>query len=432
MQVSNIDAEALVSSLHEGVVVHGADTRVLYANPSALRLLRLTQEQMLGKDALDPDWRFLESDGRPMAISRYPVQQVLSTLQPVMNFELGICDSSVEQVTWVQCNAYPEVDNQQHLKQIVVSFVDITHKKDDIPFDRLVEIANDSVVITTASSPNYADQCIVYVNQAFAELTGFKRPQLMGQSPKLFLGLDSDNEKLNAINAALQEKQPCHTQLLHVKPDGEQRWVDVNIVLLNNDLGELAYYAAIERDVSAAKQYEVHLKELATRDQLTNLLNRRGFWELAQQLLPGINRQKREVCFAMLDIDHFKAVNDTFGHAAGDKVLSRFGELITQFFREADVVARIGGEEFAVLLPDASIQHTQERLDVFRQLVSASAIQCDDMQQAIHFSVSIGLTCATGLNLNLDMLLKAADKALYEAKLSGRNKVCFRAVEIAG
>ncbi|MEO3877716.1 sensor domain-containing diguanylate cyclase [Rheinheimera fenheensis] len=431
MQISNIDAEALVRSLHEGVVVHAAGTQVLYANPSALRLLRLTKEQMLGKDAFDPGWRFLESDGRQMAVSRYPVQQVLLTLQPLMNFELGICDSSTEQVTWVLCNAYPEFDDQQQLIQIVVSFVDITHKKNDIPFDRLVEIANDLVVITTASSASYAEQRIMYVNQAFVELTGFKRQQLIGQSPKLFMGQETDSAKLTAINRALKKLQPFHTQLSYVKPDGEKLWLDVNIVPLNNDLGELAYYAAIERDISAAKQYEAHLKELATRDQLTTLLNRRGFWELAQQLLPNMNRHKREVCFAMLDIDQFKTINDTFGHAVGDRVLSQFGLLMTKFFREADVLARIGGEEFAVLMPDASMQHTLERLDRFRQVVSASAVECDDTRRPIYFSVSIGLTSAIGSNLKLDLLLKAADKALYQAKHSGRNKVCFQAVELA-
>ena len=429
MQISDINAESLVQNLHEGVVVHAADTSVLYANPRALRLLRLTKNQMLGKDAFDPHWRFLESDGSVMPVDRYPVQQVKRLLKPVYSLEIGICDSGKDHVTWVLCNAYPEFDAAEQLIQIVVTFVDITNKKTDIPFDRLVEITNDLVVITTATSARYDEQRIIYVNQSFINFTGFGREHLLGKSPKLLFAKADAALKLNNINDALERGLPIRTQLQQTKPDGELFWVDVNIVPLNNDFGEVAYYAAIERDVSAAKQYEADLKELTIRDPLTSLLNRRGFWELAKQHLLSANRHRREVCFVMLDIDHFKKVNDAYGHAAGDKVITEFSRSMMSFFRETDLLARIGGEEFAILLPDAELTQAKDRLQKFCELIKQTPVKCADTNVVIHFTVSIGITNTRCNNTKLDALLKAADQALYCAKNTGRNKVCFQALE---
>ena len=116
MNLSQLDSAALLENLHTGVVVHSQDTRIIYANPKALALLRLTSSQALGKDALDPNWRFLDKHSQVMSVDCFPVNRVIKTKTPITNLEVGILDSSSDQVTWVLCNAFPEFNDQQQIK----------------------------------------------------------------------------------------------------------------------------------------------------------------------------------------------------------------------------------------------------------------------------------------------------------------------------
>ncbi len=129
MNPDNIDLTKLIKSLKEGVVVHDVSTKILYANPSALDILRLTEEQVLGKSALDPEWRFIDSNYKLLSHQDYPVNRVLAKQKEIENLEIGICDSTSDSVTWVLCNAFPQFNSQGNIEQIVVSFLDIHQPK---------------------------------------------------------------------------------------------------------------------------------------------------------------------------------------------------------------------------------------------------------------------------------------------------------------
>ena len=133
MDLSRLNAERLIQNLQTGVVVHSPDTGILYANPAALNILRLTKEQALGRDSFDSKWKLLDEFRQPLQSSQYPVSVVIKTQKPLMNLEIGICDSSSDEITWVLCNAYPEFDEQNNIAEIVVTFIDITHQKQAIP-----------------------------------------------------------------------------------------------------------------------------------------------------------------------------------------------------------------------------------------------------------------------------------------------------------
>lgn len=162
--------------------------------------------------------------------------------------------------------------------------------------------------------------------------------------------------------------------------------------------------------------------QYATLDALTNLNNRRQFEIRLKQEIATTKRQKNPLCAMMIDIDFFKKVNDTYGHASGDEVLRTIASIIKAQLRESDIPARYGGEEFAVLLPYTHIEEAQIVGERLRKAVEEASIQLDKLN--INVTISMGLAELTP-DLSGEELFKLADKALYEAKETGRNRVCI-------
>ena len=175
------------------------------------------------------------------------------------------------------------------------------------------------------------------------------------------------------------------------------------------------------RERGRTEQHSQDLEALATIDWLTGLYNRRHFETLAHAELARCQRYIRPLSVLMIDIDHFKAVNDEFGHAAGDQVLKAVAQVIIATKRDSDIVARIGGEEFAVMLPettDAAATLFGERV---RKQVQDWSLKVDGAK--LTTTVSIGIAGATLRTSGIETLEQAADQALYEAKRTGRNRV---------
>jgi diguanylate cyclase len=157
---------------------------------------------------------------------------------------------------------------------------------------------------------------------------------------------------------------------------------------------------------------------IARTDELTGINNRRAFMELGEQTTRLCQRQRQPLSALLLDVDHFKQINDTYGHSAGDLVLKQIGSLMAQQFRAADVCGRIGGEEFAVLLADTDTQAATSVANKFRQEVANATLQWQG--HSLQVTVSIGVASH---NADLGTLLQRADAAMYQAKNSGRNRV---------
>jgi diguanylate cyclase (GGDEF)-like protein len=174
------------------------------------------------------------------------------------------------------------------------------------------------------------------------------------------------------------------------------------------------------------KEKTEQLEYLAKTDFLTSMNNRGSFIDLSTTAISLANRTKQPLVVAMFDIDFFKQVNDNFGHDAGDHVLRTFGKVMTEVFRDYDIVGRIGGEEFAVCLPNTSITDAFIACERLRQQIENSHISVTDEQNIpneIKITVSVGLVLSEDDALTIDELLKQADKALYYAKENGRNQV---------
>lgn len=419
MDISTLDAASLLRSLPAGVVVHSPDTRFLYANPKALKILRLSEDQILGKTAMDPYWKFVDTHKRPLPLDAYPVNLALASDTPVSDYVLGVVDSSSDAVTWVMVNACKDSNAQGEVERVIVSFIDISEERNDIPFREIVELANDVIVITEANPDR---PVIVYVNKAFSRLTGFSAEEVRGKTPSILQGEGTDAATRERIRAALARGTPIQETILNYHKHGGQYWLDMNIVPLYSPNGELSYFAAVERDVTALKERELTLVDQAEKDSLTGLLNRRGFTQLSTQLVVKALDESSELSLGMLDIDFFKKINDTHGHDVGDAALRHFAGLIQSNFRASDVVGRVGGEEFVVLLTGVDAVNCQRVLDQFREKVSTSALTLDS-GASLTMTVSIGMTALKPTDRDVSELLKRSDLALYEAKRSGRNRL---------
>jgi two-component system, cell cycle response regulator len=180
-------------------------------------------------------------------------------------------------------------------------------------------------------------------------------------------------------------------------------------------------YIAILRDVTEAVRARQELFALATKDALTGLRNRRYFLEGAETEFARSRRHGRGFALLLIDADHFKQVNDTRGHAAGDRALQGIAEICNRSLREVDLVGRLGGEEFAVAMPEADLVVACQVAERLRQQIGEHEVAAED--QAFRVTVSIGVAAASPADRTLDQMLRRADQALYTAKNSGRNRV---------
>ena len=178
--------------------------------------------------------------------------------------------------------------------------------------------------------------------------------------------------------------------------------------------------AISERELAA--QYTDHLEGLATTDALTKLYNRRHFESAARAELARFQRYFRPLSILILDVDHFKSVNDRFGHAVGDTVLNVVADACRSIKRASDIAARIGGEEFAILLPETNEEAARSFAERLRKEIAECAPIAHGEKLAL--TASVGVAVATRHTTRVNALLQAADEALYRAKRAGRNQVC--------
>ncbi|MEE2763689.1 MAG: diguanylate cyclase [Pseudomonadota bacterium] len=193
--------------------------------------------------------------------------------------------------------------------------------------------------------------------------------------------------------------------------------VDIGMVL-DAMLLALALADLVRRTHNA----RVAAERRAQVDHLTGLENRRGFVPVAQSLWGLVKRKNRDMCVAMIDIDHFKAINDQFGHATGDRVLRGIARVLDNSRRHGDLLARWGGEEFVLLLPETDLEEACQVAERLRQNVEALTVR--EGADRIQCTVSIGVANRDSEDVSLDKTLVMADQALYQAKMEGRNRVC--------
>jgi diguanylate cyclase (GGDEF)-like protein/PAS domain S-box-containing protein len=310
--------------------------------------------------------------------------------------------------------------------------------KRDIQTDllrRAVTASTESLVIADARQP---DLPLVYVNPAFERLTGYRADEVLGRNCRFLQRDDARQAPLDHVREALRKGASCEVLLRNYRKDGTLFWNQLSLSPMLDASGRITHVMGLMADVSERVRLEQRLIEkqrqlektkrvlegLALKDGLTGLYNRRHF---AEQLAREWNRARREqlaLSLFMIDIDHFKRFNDTYGHLAGDQCIKLVGETIQRCFaRGSDLVARYGGEEFVALAAGVERRQARERAELLREAIRELTGE-RNARAAQLVTVSVGLATATPDDrLAPEDMLDAADRALYQAKRQGRDRV---------
>ncbi|CAN7332511.1 diguanylate cyclase [Acidovorax sp. LjRoot118] len=254
-----------------------------------------------------------------------------------------------------------------------------------------------------------------FINNQMVERLGLQWPPMKLFLPELLHDPATSRQLMDAL-----EKYGQVDGMEALIGTRKPRWSSLSARLIEVD-GRLAHLLW-GFDISTHKQLESQLRELATRDSLTGLLNRRAFLERGTALLDHCRRHAKPCAVLMIDIDHFKRINDRYGHQTGDDSLRACATSIAGALREADILGRLGGEEFAALLPHSSTESAHLVAERIRDAISQLQI-LSIASEPLRITVSIGMAEMAHRDAGIETILAWADQALYRAKATGRNKV---------
>jgi diguanylate cyclase (GGDEF)-like protein/PAS domain S-box-containing protein len=274
-----------------------------------------------------------------------------------------------------------------------------------------------SIIITdTAGS-------IEYVNPAFTEKTGYSLDELLGKNPRILRSGDTAAEEYVALWRALSAGDSWRGEFHNRKKNGELFWEIASIAPVKQRNGKVNHYVAVKEDITALKNAEKRILHMANHDALTGLPTRLLTMDYLVNNLAIARLNNTKVAVLFVDIDGFKMVNDTFGHDAGDHVLKETADRLCSCVREVDTVARVGGDEFWVLLTNAP--NKKCIITVAETLIKAVAEPYKWESEEIKISASIGIALYPDHGVSPQALVNLADQAMYEIKRQGKNNYAF-------
>lgn len=262
-------------------------------------------------------------------------------------------------------------------------------------------------------------------NERWAIMLGYTYEEIQQTTQQWtdFIYPDDRERAWASIKDVLEGRSLIHKieyRMLH--KDGGYRWIlDQAKVMQRDNNGNPIRMCGTHTDVTDRKNMELELERQAHIDYLTGINNRRNFMMLANNELKRDKRHHHDLSLLMFDVDHFKAINDQYGHQVGDLVLQKLVIECRGHLRTEDIFGRIGGEEFAVLLPETGIEAAIEVAERLR-MITANTFLVLENGKSLHVTISVGVTSCSCID-DIDLLLSQADKALYNAKNSGRDKV---------
>lgn len=264
---------------------------------------------------------------------------------------------------------------------------------------------------------------IIAVNAAFTRITGYGIDELRGKDPSVLSSGDTPREVYKGMWHALVNEGFWQGELVDRRKDGVTypKWISISVSRDEND--QVINYVASFSDITDMKAAQQRVHYLAHHDALTGLLNRFSFEERLTQVLNTASRNGEHLALMFIDMDRFKIINDTLGHQAGDALLMEVARRLTSHVRRSDIIARIGGDEFVVVLTELADDLLAAQ--VARALQQSLVLPYDVKGQEIYSSPSIGISLYPTDGSDGDTLLRKADMALYHAKASGRNNYQF-------
>ncbi|MDR3369557.1 PAS domain S-box protein [Rhodoferax sp.] len=410
LRANEASFRALAEHTPEAVLVH-REGAIVYINPATLRLFGAqSPEQLLGTSIKDR----IASTHLPQQQER---EQTIQTAQPIEPLTescfVRLDGSKVEvemQSTAMVYGAEPAIH---------VSIRDISGRK--LAQEQLRVAASvfshalEGIMITRP------DGCIMDVNAAFTRITGYSREDVLGHTPSMLNSGRNTPVFYQQMWQSLVQNGGWSGELWNRRKDGEIYAQMLHISAVRDQHGQVMQYVALFSDITERKAHEKRLDQLAHYDALTGLPNRALHVDRLQHAMAQAIRRKQKLGVAFIDLDGFKAINDTYGHQAGDHLLITLAQRMRLALRESDTLSRLGGDEFAAVIVDLDRESDCDAL--LQRLLQAANQPVMFGDAILQVSASVGITFfPQAKELSPDQLLRQADLAMYRAKQSGKNR----------
>lgn len=268
-----------------------------------------------------------------------------------------------------------------------------------------------------------ADGTIVHVNRAFSQVTGWSPEEAVGRAPNLLSSGRQDVDFYEAMWQSMMQKGAWQGEIWNRRKDGEAFLEFLTVDAVRNDADEITHFVAVFSELGERILREQRISHLAYHDDLTGLPNRTLFMDRLDRAVSLARRKGAQLAVAMLDLDGFKAVNDTFGHEAGDLLLKAVSGRLKDCLRESDTVSRLGGDEFAVLLP--VVEGARGAMQTAQRMLAALGRPFILGGEEISIGASLGVAMMASPVCEASDLLKQADRAMYRVKRSGKGDIAF-------
>ncbi|MDD5033728.1 MAG: diguanylate cyclase [Methylococcaceae bacterium] len=412
----------ITETMSDGLLVMNQAGHISFANAEASLLLGHSAETLLGADM--HELIHVLPDGSPCPRNECKILQIAQTGGSCIAREETF-KSKAGRLLPVTVSAAAIIREQERIG-VVVAFHDISERKQDEEalrrsFEEIEDLYDHAPCGYHSLDEN---GLFVRINHTELEWLGYRRGEVINK-------MRFSDLLTPASLPTFQESFPRFKELGYVhdlefelmRKDGTRLPILLSATAVRDTEGHFLMSRSILVDLRERKKLERELERQARIDVLTGLNNRRHFFELAEQELARARRYEEALSLLLLDVDYFKSVNDVHGHHVGDAALRALSEACARTLREIDILGRLGGEEFAMLLPETTGEQALEVAERIRRAVAQAAVPLDQ-GGPLHFTVSIGLASLVAADSTIDATLMRADKALYAAKNAGRNRVC--------
>lgn len=418
---SNTHLRTLIETIPDLIWLKDPGGVFLACNPRFERLFNAPESQIVGKTDHDFVPRELAD------FFRQKDQDAIAAGKPSINEE-WVTFADDGQRALLETIKTPMRDSEGWLIGVLGIARDITERRADEEklrfLARVVESAAEAFMVTDTLGN------IVAVNPAFTAITGYSEAEVVGKTPAMFKSGRQDRTFYQKMWSSIQATGYWEGEIWDRRKDGMiyPKWLTITTV--RDAASQPTHYVAAFTDITERKAAEERIHHLAFYDPLTGLPNRRLLMDRAEHALASSTRTGEYGALIFIDLDHFKTLNDTQGHAVGDQLLIEVGKRLGANVREVDTVSRLGGDEFVLLLED--LGHEEESAAALAESIAekirahlAQPFHLEGLHQECHTASSIGLTLFRDQGSSLNTLFKQADLALYQAKDAGRDTLRF-------
>ena len=406
-----------LGAISQGVMILDAQLRVTYVNRAcevmtgyeAAELIGQSSSMLRGPDTSSRSMQGMRAELDAGALFQGEVQHYRKDGTPF----------------WDECSLVPIWDAEAGALQFVAVMQDVSARRaadaQSVLAARVFEQSGEGLMITDAKSN------IVKVNPAFTAITGFSAAEALGRSPKMLSSGRHDRLFYQAMWAEMENTGRWQGEIWNRRKDDVDypQWMSISRVV--DAAGQPTHYIASFSDITQRKQADEDIQRMAHFDLLTGLPNRVLLGDRASQALRVAHRNNEPLALMFIDLDHFKDVNDSLGHAVGDRLLVSLAARFINVLRDQDTLSRIGGDEFVLLLPGTDASAAAQ---VARKLLQLSQLPYQIGQHELTITPSIGIAIYPLDGSDFDALSKCADGAMYRAKQDGRNAFCFHTADI--